>query len=99
MKIRFKNEFLLFLNTHSYSIYLLQRQVMIIFFRKRYFCNKEFIRFFFMFFIILFESNLFDKYTNFINKMFDNKLNKSKNNAINKNDFKYINEEKKIILN
>jgi peptidoglycan/LPS O-acetylase OafA/YrhL len=99
MKIRFKNEFLLFLNTHSYSIYLLQRQVMIIFFRKRYFCNNEFIRFFIMFFIILFESNLFDKYTNFINKIFDNKFNKSKNNVINKNDFKYINEEQNIILN
>ena len=99
MKIRFKNEFLLFLNTHSYSIYLLQRQVMIIFFRKRYFCNNEFIRFFFMFFIILFESNLFDKYTNFINKIFDNKFNKNKNNVINKNDFKYNNEEKNMILN
>ena len=102
MKIRLKNEFLLFLNTHSYSIYLLQRQVMIFIFHKRYFLNNEFIRFFFMFIIILFESNLFDKYTNCINKIFYYKSKESQNNTLNvmnKNEIDIIFGEKSNFLN
>lgn len=37
MKIRINNEFLLFLNSHSYSIYLLQRTVMIFIKKKKIF--------------------------------------------------------------
>ena len=61
MKIRFDNEFLKLLNSHSYSIYLLQRAVMIYISKKKYFESNEFIRFFlnfqqlflFLFFLII----------------------------------------------
>ena len=66
MKIRFKNEFLLFLNSHSYSIYLLQRVIMMYVFHNQYFKNSEFIRINFIFVSILFISNIFDNYTSFI---------------------------------
>ena len=46
LKVRFNNEFLTLLNSHSYSIYLLQRVVMRFVYFKKYFQNNEFIRFF-----------------------------------------------------
>ena len=66
MKIRLKNDFLLLLNRHSYSIYLLQRVIMIYVSAKRIFNDNIFISFFFEFTGILFISSLFDKYTSFI---------------------------------
>ena len=65
MKIRFNNEFLKLLNSHSYSIYLLQRAVMLFISEKKYFESNEFIRFFFEFLTIIFISILFDYLTNF----------------------------------
>ena len=53
MKIRFNNEFLKLLNSHSYSFYLLQRAVMIFISKKKYFESNEFIRFFFEFITII----------------------------------------------
>jgi peptidoglycan/LPS O-acetylase OafA/YrhL len=69
MKIRLKNDFLLLLNKHSYSIYLLQRVIMIYVSAKRIFNDNIFISFFFEFTGILFISSLFDKYTSFIDMM------------------------------
>ena len=97
MKIKFKNEFLNLLNSHSFSIYLLQRVVMKFIFHKKYFQNYEFIRFFFIFITILFISNLFDNYTGFINKIFDRKKNENKYNLI--KNIKGFNEEKINISN
>lgn len=97
MKIRFNNEFLKLLNRHSFSIYLLQRVVMKFIFYKKYFQNNEFIRFFFIFITILFISNLFDKYTGFIDKIFDIKYFENKKKlAKKKNEF---HEDKIIIFN
>ena len=94
MKVRFKNEFLNSLNSHSYSIYLLQRLVMKFIFHKKYFKKNEFIRFFFIFITILFISILFDNSTSFINKIIDRKYKENKNNIIKK--INEINEEKSI---
>ena len=49
IKIRIKNNFLLLLNNHSYSIYLLQRVIMKYVKIKDLFRNNEFIKFFFEF--------------------------------------------------
>ena len=69
LKIRLDNEFLNLLNSHSYSIYLLQRIVMIFISYKNYFKANEFIRFYFCFTTILLISLLFDHfYPNFIHK-------------------------------
>jgi len=62
MKIRISNEFLMMLNSHSYSIYLLQRVIMINVIYKKFFEKSEFIRFIFIFVSILFLSNIFDNY-------------------------------------
>ena len=78
MKIRISNEFLLFLNSHSYSIYLLQRVIMIFIIKKKFFEKNEFIRFFIEFFAVLTLSSIFDKYTliidKFIKKIFSKKI-------------------------
>lgn len=79
MKVRFSNEFLTLLNSHSYSIYLLQRLVMKYVQNKHYFQKNEFIRFFFEFSMILFISITFDNSTNFIDKIFNKKHLKKKN--------------------
>ena len=87
MKVRFKNEFLKFLNNHSYSIYLLQRVVMIFVYHNNLFINSFFIRFFFIFTTTLFLSSIFDKYTFFINKFFlkvENNNNKKKKKIYNR---------------
>ena len=70
MKIRFKNEFLKFINAHSYSIYLFQRLIFIIFYQKKLFINNNVLRISFEFSFIFFIVSLFDKYTNFIDKYF-----------------------------
>ena len=73
MKIRVKNNFLLLLNNHSYSIYLLQRVIMIYVKIKDLFRNNEFIKFFFEFITVIFIAALFDKYTICIDKLFKKK--------------------------
>lgn len=82
MKIRFNNEFLTLLNSHSFSIYLLQRVVMRLISIKKYFEKNEFIRFFFEFSMILFISIAFDNYTYFIDNIFNIKT-RSKNYTFN----------------
>ena len=81
MKVQFKNDFLKFLNSHSFSIYLLQRISMLIVYRKKLFINNSFIQISFEFTSIFFLSSLFDKYTTFIDKYFRrNSVNPTKNN-------------------
>lgn len=85
MKIRFNNEFLMILNSHSYSIYLLQRVIMRFVYYNKYFQNNQFIRFIFIFVSILFISNIFDNYSIFIDNIFKQKKNsyedKTSNNS------------------
>lgn len=76
MKVKFQNEFLKLLNNHSFSIYLLQRVVMNFIYHYNYFENSSSIRFIFIFIAILFMASFFDKYTNFINFLFEKKKNK-----------------------
>ena len=68
IKIQFKNDFLIFLNSHSYSIYLLQRLVRSIVYIKGLFKKNNFIQISFEFSSIFFIAALFDKYTFFIDK-------------------------------
>ena len=76
MKVKFQNEFLKLLNNHSFSIYLLQRVVMNVIYRYKFFETSLFIRFIFIFISILFLASIFDKYSILINKLFDKKKNK-----------------------
>ena len=69
MKVQFQNEFLMILSNHSYSIYLLQRVIMIFIYHHKYFEKSSFIRFIFIFIVVLFMSCIFDKYTFFINEL------------------------------
>ena len=78
MKIRFNNEFLILLNSHSYSIYLLQRAIMKFFKNYNYFSSNNFIRFFIEFITIIFISSVFDKNTDFIYKFIINYKSKKK---------------------
>ena len=90
MKIRFNNEFLNLLNSHSFSIYLLQRIVMRFIYYKQYFKNNELIRFFFEFILIILISTIFDKFTTSIDYYFGGKNYQNK---------AFINNEKqKMIL-
>ena len=77
MKVRLNNNFLSFLNSHSYSIYLLQRLVMWIVYKMKIFRNSDFIQISFEFASIFFIASFFDKYTSFIDKILKN-LNKPK---------------------
>ena len=70
IKIKFNNPLLTLLNSHSYSIYLLQRLVMRHIHKKRYLKNHEFISFFLQFLLVIFMAIIFDKYTFFINSLF-----------------------------
>ena len=70
MKIKFKNNFLNFLNLHSFSIYLLQKLIIILVFKKNIFKNNNFIQISFEFTSIIFLACLFDKHTQFINRLF-----------------------------
>ena len=92
MKVRFNNDFLNLLNSHSYSIYLLQRVVMRIIYYKKYLLHNELIRFFFEFITILFITSIFDKYTLFIDKYFKSE------SSITKSSFKVERVEEKIVM-
>jgi hypothetical protein len=70
MKVKFNNDFLKFLNSHSYSIYLLQRLVMWIVYKMKIFRKSDFIQISFEFASIFFIASFFDKYTSFIDKIF-----------------------------
>ena len=74
MKIRLKNHFLLLLNNHSYSIYLLQRIIMKYVEVKDLFRDNIFIKFFFEFIMVIFIASLFDKYTSCIDKLLKKKF-------------------------
>ena len=78
MKVRFNNEFLTLLNSHSYSIYLFQRLIMRFIYFKKYLKENEFIRIFFELSIIIFISITFDNYTYFIDKIFKKNIIKKK---------------------
>lgn len=105
MKIKFNNEFLNLLNSHSYSIYLLQRAIMKFIWYKNYFNSNNFIRFFIVFTLILFASCIFDKNTFFINLIFQSNISDIKRkNGINEIkekllDSLYKNSNKIIITN
>ena len=70
MKIRFDNEFLRFLNIHSYSIYFLQRVVLRTFYEENYLIEHEFIRIILQIVLILFIATTFDYSTSFIDRFF-----------------------------
>ena len=69
MKIRFKNEYLNLLNKHSFSIYLLQRVIIIFINSMNYFEKNEIIKFFINYLLVIFISKIFDKYTSFIDRL------------------------------
>lgn len=82
MKVKFDNEFLKFLNIHSYSIYLLQRVILITFYEKKYLRSYESLRIFLQFILVILIATTFDYSTSFINKYFkrvDNRLETKKN--------------------
>ena len=95
MKVRFNNEFLTLLYSHSYSIYLLQRVVMRFISVKKLFEKNEFIKFFFEFSMILFISIAFDDSTQFIDKIFKRKIEKKVDLF---NHIELINENTKNII-
>ena len=78
MKVRFDNEFLRFLNSHSFTIYLMQKVVLQTFFIKKYLKKHGFIKIFVQFILILYISTTFDKYTKFIDNLFESKERKNK---------------------
>ena len=69
MKIKLKNEFLKFLNFHSYSIYLFQRLIMMLTYKKKIFVYSEFVQMFFELTSIFCISACFDKYAIYLNKL------------------------------
>ena len=70
MKIKFDNEFLKFLNVHSYSIYLLQRVILTTFDEKKYLEEYECLRVFLQIILIILIASTFDYSTSFIDKYF-----------------------------
>ena len=97
MKIKFKNELLNLLNTHSYSIYLLQRLVMIYITKKGYFTNNEFIGFFIEFLLVILISTIFDKYTICIDNLLRTKNIKKTESMINNSKIVKNNENYKTL--
>lgn len=92
MKVQFNNEILKFLNSHSYSIYLLQRLIFMTVFEKKIFKDNEFIQLSFEFTSIFFLSSAFDKYSIIIDKFFKSNIHNIK--------IKYSNDiEHKILIN
>ena len=75
IKVKFNNEFLRFLNSHSFSIYLLQRLVMSFVQRKMIFNSSDFFKISFEFTSIFFIASFFDKYTICIDQFFKGKYN------------------------
>ena len=70
MKVRLDNEFLKFLNIHSFSIYLLQNLILQVCKNKNLFNKHEFIRIFIEFLFTIFFSTTFDFIMVFIDKYF-----------------------------
>lgn len=70
MKVKFDNEFLRFLNIHSYSIYFLQKVVLRTFFEQKYLIKYEFLRILLQIVLIIFIATTFDYSTSFIDKYF-----------------------------
>jgi membrane-bound acyltransferase YfiQ involved in biofilm formation len=70
MKVKFDNEFLKFLNVHSYSIYLLQRVILTTFDEKKYLEEYECLRVFLQIILIILIASTFDYSTSFIDKYF-----------------------------
>ena len=79
IKVKFNNEFLRFLNSHSFSIYLLQRLVMSFVQRKMIFNGSDFFQISFEFTSIFFMASFFDKYTSCIDLLFKSKYNTNVN--------------------
>ena len=97
MKVKFNNNFLKFLNLHSFSIYLLQKLVMIPAYKKKnIFKQNNFIQISFEFTAIIILACLFDKHTIFINTIFSS--NPIKNKTYGHNITKTINIKNKSNL-
>ena len=89
MKVRFNNEILKFLNVHSYSIYLLQKAVLLTFYEENYLKKHECIKIFIEIILIIFIATAFDHSTTFIDKYFkrvDNRLVVKSNEKLVKDD-------------
>ena len=95
MKIKINNDFLNLLNKHSFSIFLLQRVVMLHICKRNFLRNNVFIKFFFEFILVIFISILFDNYFSYIEKSFKYISSKSQKDNYNNNN-KILKEE--IIL-
>lgn len=80
MKIQFKNDFLKLMNSHSYSIFLLQRIIFILIYEKGIFKDYPFIRFFIQFSVVVLISCIFDKYTIYIDIILKNRIIKNNKN-------------------
>ena len=80
MKVQFNNYFLKFLNSHSYSIYLLQRLVFSIIYKRKIFINSDFMYISFEFTAIIYIPSFFDKFTTFIYNFFRKYQHKNGNN-------------------
>ena len=80
MKIQFRNDFLKFMNSHSYSIFLLQRIIFILISEKGIFKDYPFIRFFIQFSVVVLISCIFDKYTIYIDIFLKYRINKNNKN-------------------
>lgn len=96
MKVKFDNDFLKFLNVHSYSIYLLQRVIFRIFYEKKYLESYECLRFFLQFILIILIATTFDYSTSFIDKYFkrvDNRLEPKKHFLLNNESKRFIKNE------
>ena len=100
MKLKIKNDFLKFLNSHSYSIYLLQRLIMWIVCVKKIIIYSDFVQIFFEFSSLFCFASLFDNYTSFLNKFFNKKTNDfSKSNYIQIDNMNNIHcNDKNIII-
>ena len=96
MKIKINNDFLNLLNKHSFSIFLLQRVVMLHICKRNFLRNNVFIKFFFEFILVIFISILFDNYFSYIEKSFKYISSKSHKDNYNNNNNKILKEE--IIL-
>ena len=77
------------MNVHSYSIYLLQKAVLLTFYEENYLKKHECIKIFIEIILIIFIATTFDHYTDFIDKYFkrvDNRLDVKSNVKLVKDD-------------
>ena len=93
MKIKLKNDFLKFLNSHSYSIYIIQRLIMIIIYKTNILINNNFIQISFEFISIFFFASIFDRYIYYIYKLFKKNSIKFGMNGYNIIENVYINNK------